>query len=159
MSSFQIKVSYDVSTVLSSESGLVKDASCTCKASAMGRCNHIAGLLFALLDFTKEAGNDTSCTSLTCEWNKGRSSKKNPTQIFKASYPSSKKEKTVNLCPTNIPDPTPEDDCANFLRELQSFSAGKIPSMWETLLYIRYKDYVLDDLQLEVLHKNMNTSE
>ena len=70
MSSYQVKVHYDVS-------GFVRDASCTCKASSMGRCNHVCGLLFALLDYTQKYGY-TPSTSLPCEWNKGRASKKNP---------------------------------------------------------------------------------
>ena len=158
MASYQIKVSYDVSTILSSESGFVKDASCTCKASAMGRCNHIAGLLFALLDFTNKSENDTSCTSQTCQWNKGRSTKRNPQKIFEATYSSSKKKaKLLNPCPPQFAVSPSEADCAHFLQDLQTSSAGKVPSMWETLLHFKYEDYILDDLQVEILKEKRKT--
>ena len=42
---------YDVTATLSQHSGFVRDASCTCHASAMGRCSHVTGLLYALVDY------------------------------------------------------------------------------------------------------------
>ena len=42
---------YDVTATLSQHSGFVRDASCTCRASAMGRCSHVTGLLYALVDY------------------------------------------------------------------------------------------------------------
>ena len=48
----------------------MKNASCDCKGSALGRYNHAAGLLFALLDCSEKGLQ--SCTSKLCEWNVGR---------------------------------------------------------------------------------------
>ena len=48
MASFRSNVFYDVTVTLS---GFVRDASCTCVAFAMGRCSHVAALLYALVDY------------------------------------------------------------------------------------------------------------
>ena len=60
---------------------VVSGASCDCKASAsaMGRCNHIAAVLFALEDYILEYGYTApSCTSQVCQWNVGRKWTKDP---------------------------------------------------------------------------------
>ena len=57
---------YDVTATLSQASGFVRDASCTSKASAMGRCSHVAALLLALEEFLTTGSSDTSCTSVPC---------------------------------------------------------------------------------------------
>ena len=73
LASMRKDVKYDVTCTLSTSSGFIVDASCNCKASAMGRCNHICALLFALLDYTEKHGtNPAASTSQTCSWNKGR---------------------------------------------------------------------------------------
>ena len=41
MASYSVSTEYDVTVTLSQVSGFVRDASCICKASAMGRCSHI----------------------------------------------------------------------------------------------------------------------
>ncbi|VDI33276.1 Hypothetical predicted protein [Mytilus galloprovincialis] len=65
--------------VVSSATGFVKDASCNCVGSSMGRCSHVAAVLFALLDYAQQFGTDqASCTSGRCEWNVGRKKKKDP---------------------------------------------------------------------------------
>ena len=69
---------YDVTATLSRHSGFVRDASCTCRASAMGRCSHVTGLLYALVDYIDTCDtlkvDPQSCTSLPCAWNQGRKS-------------------------------------------------------------------------------------
>jgi len=59
MGSYTQNQTYYVSVTLASTSGIVLDASCDCKASAMGRCNHIAALLYALEDYTLQFGYES----------------------------------------------------------------------------------------------------
>ena len=54
MTSYYVNKMYHVTVTPSKDSGYVKDASCDCKASELGRCNHAAGLPFALLDWTAQ---------------------------------------------------------------------------------------------------------
>ena len=67
-----------MTATLSQHSGFVRDASCTCCASAMGRCSHVTGLLYALVDHIDTCDtlnvDPQSCTSLPCAWNQGRKS-------------------------------------------------------------------------------------
>lgn len=87
LSSYVSKKAYDTCVGLSNDSGYVRGASCNCRASAMGRCNHIAALLFALLDWSKTKIQQQACTSLLCEWNKGRKSKQ-AKPLHNANYDS-----------------------------------------------------------------------
>ena len=64
MASYDVNKMYHVTVTLPKDNGYVKDASCDCKASALGRCNHVAGLL-ALLEKGQK-----SCTKV-CKWNVG----------------------------------------------------------------------------------------
>ena len=137
-----------VHVTLSCISGAVRDASCTCPGSALGRCNHVAALLLMLDKHIKEFGhNPQSCTSKECEWNKGKRSNKNPQKVAEAVYPSYK-EKRARLCDF---DPRPAtlqkaDDAAlnSFVHSLKysSISRGKT-CMWESLLEYKYVDYEL----------------
>ena len=62
----------------------MKDASCDCKASALGRRDYVDGLPFALLDWSEKG--QQSCTKL-CEWKVGRKAKR-PKVLHKSEYPS-----------------------------------------------------------------------
>ena len=44
-------VRYDVQCIIDGQTGLIRCAACKCPAGAGGKCNHIAALLFAMLDF------------------------------------------------------------------------------------------------------------
>jgi len=67
--------------------GAVLDASCTCPASALGRCNHVAALLLMLNKHCMDNGYEpASCTSKPCEWNKGKKANKNPGKVTEVSY-------------------------------------------------------------------------
>lgn len=46
MASCRVDTSYNVMLTISKSSGFVKNVSCTCVASGMGRCNHVAAVLF-----------------------------------------------------------------------------------------------------------------
>ena len=84
MASYDVNRLYHVTVTLSKDSGYVKDASCDCKASALGRCNHVASLRFALLDWSEKG--QQSCTSKMCEWNVGRKAKR-PKVLHESDYP------------------------------------------------------------------------
>ncbi|CAC5369928.1 unnamed protein product [Mytilus coruscus] len=81
-----------VHVTLSNVSGAVLDASCTCPASALGRCNHVAAVLLFINKHVKEHGYDPlACTAKPCEWNQGKKTGKNPSKISDAIYSSYKK--------------------------------------------------------------------
>lgn len=61
---------YDVKVVLDNKTGLVVQASCKCPAGSGGKCNHVAALLFALVDYIQTMRNPDSCTSKPQVWNK-----------------------------------------------------------------------------------------
>ena len=42
---------YDVKRVIDGESSLIHHASCQCPAGAGGKCNHVAAVLFVMLDY------------------------------------------------------------------------------------------------------------
>lgn len=61
----------------------------------MGRCSHVAALLFTLEDYTIEFGTDLpTCADKLLLWNKGRRKNKNPETIFNKEYKSMKKTLT-----------------------------------------------------------------
>lgn len=151
---------YNVSCTMSKSSGYIADASCTCKASRMGRCNHVSGLLYAVLDYTEKFGTDAvSCTSKQCSWNKGRTTKKVPKKIQEAKYNSYKSKKSDDI---HLFDPRPVSHrnsqnpfhINSFISKLQTASAASFPnssSMFETILQLSYHDYSLSDVEKEVL--------
>ena len=60
-----------------SNDGIVLDARCQCVAKEGRRCNHIAGVLFGVLDFLWTISCEPKCcTARECEWKGGKSSKK-----------------------------------------------------------------------------------
>jgi hypothetical protein len=72
----------NVHITISIISGAVLDASCTCPASALGHCNHVAALLIMLNKHCMDSGYEpASCTSQPCEWNKGKKANKNPGKV------------------------------------------------------------------------------
>ncbi|KAK6169926.1 hypothetical protein SNE40_018445 [Patella caerulea] len=147
MASYSVDTMYDTTLQISPESGFVRDASCTCKASAMGRCNHVCALLFALEDFIEKQGEDpNTCTSVLCEWNKGRKKQKDPKRVTDASYGSQKKKRVDDIISH---DPTPkytretQDTVNDFVHSMESGPSSSSKSMWLTLLVRQYEDYQL----------------
>ena len=84
---------YAVTVTLNQLSGFVIDASCTCKCSALGRCNHVAGTLFAVL----HSKDETCSTSQPCLWNKGKKTKKDPVESYKSKYPNLKRSSSSSI--------------------------------------------------------------
>ena len=68
LSSYKNK-SYRTDIVLKSQNGIVLKAKCHCFAGQGGKCNHVEGVLFGLLDF-QESKKDApeSCTSRKQKW-------------------------------------------------------------------------------------------
>jgi len=148
---------YSVTATISAKSGFVIDASCECKASGLGRCSHVAGLLFALFDFKQ---NVVSCTSQTCTWNVGRKRGKNPQKVQEACYASSKVKRKPDALAAF--DPRPEQyrqstasttETNNFISSLR---LGSSPScMWAQLLSYTYEDYSYDVNDIAVLRSKV----
>ncbi|XP_041862020.1 uncharacterized protein LOC121652935 [Melanotaenia boesemani] len=140
------KITYNVVIVLSSNTGFVQNASCECKASSLGRCSHVAAVLFAI-DDCKNSRSDESCTSKPCTWNVGRKVGKNPKSITDAQYPNRKRKMSAVI---NF-DPRPTSlrrtslthvEMNNFVRDLQTASSPQ-GSMWETIIPMHFDNYTL----------------
>ena len=87
----------DVCVHISLASGSVKKCTCTCAASALGRCAHVTALLLHLSDYVKENGYEVDCpvTSKPCEWSKGKKRVKEPKALHQASYSSLKRNQSA----------------------------------------------------------------
>ena len=149
---------YKVMVEISQDSGFVRDASCTCTANAMGRCSHVAGLLYKLEEHLLKHGPEPmTCTSKKSYWGQGKKKQKNPTTVTETQYPSSKKKKVDDIItydPTpNFPERNPASTLNDFLTCVESNSATT--TMWDTLLFRTYDDYKLDENQLVVLDKKV----
>ena len=72
-----------VVVVLSHKSGSVQQATCTCRASAFGRCAHVSALLLKIVNFIEVNGSKvkTPSTSKPCQWNRGKKRAKDPIQF------------------------------------------------------------------------------
>ena len=153
---------YDVTVTLSQQSGFVRDASCSCRASAMGRCSHVTGLLFALVDYIETCDSmkidPQSCTSLPCVWNQGRKSNKQPKKVQESVYRSAKKRKVHEIIDFDPRAPNTrsndeEKESGHFLFCLEKH--GQADSMWSSVLQYNYHDYSLDEDHISCLLKCM----
>jgi len=137
---------YNVTMTLSLNSGFIVDATCDCKASALGRCSHVTGVMFALIDFK---ANGSSCTSQKCEWNVGRKRGNQPSKVQDANYNTKAKRKPSAL---KAFDPRPEefrkndissDESNNFISSLAL--SGSHNAMWLSVIPFHYSDYDYSD--------------
>ena len=124
----------------------VMDASCGSKASAMGRCNHIAALLFAMDDFILEKGHHIAATDKLCGWNTGRKNKRNPQPCHTAVYSKKlKPDRMINFDPLR-PD---EEDGNSFINNfITTLPHCHSKTMFEQVLEINYDDYQVDKKDL-----------
>jgi hypothetical protein len=60
-------VSYLISLTIENETSLVLTAKCQCVAGAAGKCNHVAAVLFALVEYKGDMLN-RSCTDEPQKW-------------------------------------------------------------------------------------------
>ena len=74
------EIRYDVKCALDNITGLVIFAACQCPAGAAGKCNHVAALLFALLDFVSTMRNPDSCTNKPQTWHRPKRKRKSATR-------------------------------------------------------------------------------
>lgn len=81
---------YNVTVVLSVQSGFVRSATCECKSSALAwcTCSHVGAVLYVIdmcLRGNQTAGGTVPRTSLPCSWNVGTKQGKNPKKSQKPS--------------------------------------------------------------------------
>ena len=140
--------SLNVGVIVSNVSGYVKFAECDCKASAIGRCCHIAALLLKLSDISSENNIIIQpSTSKSQTWGKGKKREKEPKKLHEAEYSSRSSKRKPPSELYNF-DPRPEkmrnvssQSVRNFVVSMQS--DPKL-SMWESLLPIRYENFKLE---------------
>ena len=141
----------------------MKDASCDCKASALGRCNNVAGLLFALLDWSEKG--QQSYTSKLCEWKVGHTAKR-PKVLHESDYPrvsgklvertKKKAIETMNFDP-RAPSLRILADTSRvnrFISNLQQALKGEA-SMRERIVPIVYEDFTLTEEEESPLKVNI----
>lgn len=147
---------YNVLAAIDMRTGFVRDASCNCKASAMGR------LLLALADYMEKYGadgSDAACTSKPCEWNKGRKTYRSPKKLQDCHSKEGKKFITITF------DPRPQGsrETSETIREqfkkcvTSAVEKGKLTSGWDFICADNkdiQSDYEIDDSRKEVLRKN-----
>lgn len=136
----------NVTLTMRGDDAFVLDASCDCKSSEMGRCNHVAALLFAIEDFTLQFGYETpACTSVLCTWNVGRKKHRDPKPAHEQMY-------TKKAAPDRIInfDPRPQDErtetsedqfATEFIKNLPLSGPSTV---FSHLLEIKYDDYDVD---------------
>lgn len=138
--------------MLNKDTGFILDGSCTCKASAMGRCSHVSSLLFAIEDYLINNGNmPTSCTSQPCKWNKG-ASLKTSSEVMLKQY-SYKRDVSIIKEFFPIADRTNAKESVNCL--LRICEAMPIPTMWNLILQYQYEDYQISTQREAILTENV----
>ncbi|XP_041376830.1 uncharacterized protein LOC121389299 [Gigantopelta aegis] len=76
------KPDYDVWLSLSKISGHVHSAGCSCSAGEGESCNHIAALLYALVDISRsQIDGMHASTSMKCKWNEPRKRRLSPNRV------------------------------------------------------------------------------
>lgn len=151
MASYTIGANYHVSVTLKCPSGNVLDATCDCKASSMGRCNHVASLLFAIEDYIMQFGYDVAPTDKICMWNQGRKNKRDPKVCHSAHY--NKKLKADRMIDFDPRLQTTKDSDDNFVNNFVASLPCIQPqgtTMLEQVFEIDYQDYIVDK---EILQK------
>ena len=144
---------------ISLTSGSVKKCTCTCAASALGRCAHVTTLLLHLSDYVKENGHEVDCpvTSKPCEWSKGKKRVKEPKALHQASYSSLKRNQSAlyNFDPRPIENRGMNIPLLNdFVRSQKQYAAkyGETP-MWLNIFKYHYDDFDLDDQDVDIYYE------
>lgn len=152
--SYKIKEIHNVTVMIDPSSARVFHGACDCKASSMGRCCHVAALLYLLLNYVDDMSNDeVPCTSKLCTWNQGRKKKeshKADEMPYKNKVDLSKRQ---SYDPGNsLSKPINKQKINCLISDLHvSSSTKKAPSMWELLLQPQYDDYDLEKPRKSVL--------
>ena len=155
------RVAYSVTATLSMNSGFILNATCQCKCAVLGRCSHVGGLLHAVLDHASHA--DSACTSQLCQWNVGKRKGKQPQSLTDVSYSGDAKMKRRQIDGVSKFDPRPPSLCTTepnianeFVRDLQSIPST-CPSSWETMLPIIYEDFILTEVEANMVKDQVNS--
>ena len=138
-----------VIVALSLASGSVQLANCkNCIVEDLGRCCHIAALLFHLWDYVKQNGHQVVApsTSLPCTWNKGQKRKKDPKPLHLTNY--GPKHRTINKMYSFDPrrKELRGDNQENVNRFYEAMKSISPINMWSETLQpeYSYQDFVID---------------
>ena len=129
-SSYKHLINYNVTCIVAFKTGFIRDTSCECTASAMGRCSHVAGLLYAILDFKKNfESNTVTCTGEQMKWNMGRKKNKNPKALHEAQYDSFKRKSSNSSYnfdprPPSLRQPPSQQKLKDYIKALQTKSTS-----------------------------------
>ena len=130
------------------------------RAGVSGRCAHVAAILLMLCNYIDENGYnivEKPSTSMPCSWNKGKKREKTPKQLHNIECKLSKQQKPDNLY---YWDPRPKEfQIKNNVEHFNSFicnlqcinnlNRGNKLSMWQTLFKITYKDFSLEEEDID----------
>lgn len=145
--SYKAKEVHQVSVMINPSTTRVIHGTCDCKASSMGRCSHVAALLYVLLNYLDACDEDNvPCTSKLCSWNQGRK-RKEPHKADEQQYKNKNDiSKRRSYDPgRSLTRPVDKQKINNLLSDLQLINASrKAPTMWQLLLQPQYEDYILD---------------
>ncbi|XP_059095825.1 uncharacterized protein LOC131890492 isoform X2 [Tigriopus californicus] len=131
-------------------SGEVGTCLCSCKASADGRCSHVAALLYLAEDIvlSQMPKMKTACTSQPQTWGKGARRAKNPTPVGTNRY--NKKLEPARYLKFNPAPQMPQQDPTNHL--LYCIQRAHMPTCaFETTIGFKYEDYCLNQERRNVL--------
>lgn len=145
--SYKAKEIHQVSVMINPSTARIIHGTCDCKASSMGRCSHVAALLYVLLNYLDDCDEDNvPCTSKVCSWNQGRK-RKEPHKADEQQYTNKNDmSKRRSYDPgRSLTRPIDKRKINNLLSDLQLINASrKAPSMWQLILQPQYEDYVLE---------------
>ena len=138
-------------TVIISSSANLKNCTCSCKASASGRCAHVTALLLHLDEYVKSNGCvvQSPSTSKPCERNLAKKRQKNPKPLHKVTYESVKRKQS-NLYDydhrsVKFPGKVNPELLNNFVIAAYFWwSEYNETPMWLTLFELKFEDFQID---------------
>lgn len=144
---------YHVTVTLALQDAKVVDSSCDCRCSAMGRCSHVSGLLFALEDFTIQFGyHPPSCTSKLAKWNVGRKTEKDPQPAHVTRYTKkAEPDRIIHHDPRPVLSRTTETNRKFTNKFLATITVVKNNPVICSAGEVVYDDYVVDAARLSDL--------
>ena len=119
----------------------------------------MGGLLHAVRDHASHA--ESTCSSQLCQWNVGKRKGKQLKMLTDVSYSGDAKRRQINGVSKFDPRPpslrTTEPNIAKeCVRDLQSIS-WTCPSSLETMLPIIYEDFILTEIEANLLKEQVNS--
>ena len=131
---------------------LLKVQDVTCKAGLVGQCSHVVAVAVMLSNYILENGYYVGKTSnsLPFSWNKGKKRSKTPRKLHESMYESSNRKRDLYHWDSRQSQyrrqfsENLEQHTFLFVRKLKTINKDKF-SMWEMLVKVTYKGFVLDD--------------